>query len=68
MLFPFFSRNTLNLSKLNLNSVYSAHEEGLNVLSLVSLKSFSKEKVIHWKAFDHSIKNYHQMVSRFFQQ
>ena len=27
---------TLNLSKLNLNSVYFAHEVGLNVLSLVS--------------------------------
>ena len=33
--FMYFSEFSLNISIINLNSVYSTHEVGLNVLSLV---------------------------------
>ena len=35
MFFPIFSRFSLNLLKFNSHLVYSAHEVGRNVLSLV---------------------------------
>ena len=42
--FHFLSRFTLNLSKFNLNSVYSAHEVGLNVFKSCLFWKVLKQK------------------------